>query len=87
MIALSCAEERPEPHRVPGKRIRAAFLAVDNTDRAPYRETTGAQRFDRVEQRTAGGDDVLDETHRLTVRVEAFDPIRRAVVLRRLAHD
>ena len=50
-------------------------------------QTGVAEDFDRLEQRPAGGDDVLHETDELPLLVGAFDPIRRAVLLCRLAHD
>ena len=70
-----------------GERIRSSLFAVDDADRGVHDETDVAQRRDRVEQRAAGCDDVLDEAHALALLVRALEPVRRAVLLCLLADD
>jgi len=69
------------------ERVRTAFLAVDDADGGVHDEAGFAQCVDRLEQRAAGCDDVLDEADSLAVVVHALDALRRAVVLGGLAHD
>ena len=64
-----------------------ALLAVDDAHGRVHDEARVAQRVDRVEERAAGGDDVLDEAHALALLVRPFEPVAGAVFLRRLAHD
>src|SRR5579862_134301 len=84
---LSCPEDGPKTHRTPGQGVRAALFAVDDTDRRLHPEAGIAQGLDRVEERAAGGDDVLDEAHELALLERAFQPVAGAVLLRLLADD
>ena len=69
------------------ERIRSALFAVDDAHGRVHDETDVAQRVDRVEQRAAGRDDVLDEADALALLVRALETVRRAVLLRLLAND
>src|SRR5581483_3888786 len=83
---LSGPEDRPETHRPPGERVRAALLAVDDTRRGLHQQARVTQRRDRLQQGAPGGDDVLDEAHRLPLLERPFETIAGAVLLRLLAH-
>src|SRR3954451_12682958 len=80
-------EERAQLHAGLRQRLRASFLAVDDTGRRAADEAGSADRLDGLEQRTPGGDDVLDEAHPLAPLVDTLEPVRRPVLLRLLAHD
>jgi hypothetical protein len=84
---VSCPEERPEAHGVTRESIRPALLPVDDADSRLHHEARSAERLDRIEQRAAGRDDVLDEADALTLLVRALDALRGAVFLRLLADD
>src|SRR5437588_7249089 len=87
VLDLARTENRAKLHRLPGQSLHPALLAVDHTDRRVHDETGVANRRNGVEERPAGGDHVLDEADELAVLVSAFEAIRGAVLLRRLAHD
>ena len=80
-------ENRSQLHRFAGQSGAAALFAVDDADRRPHRQAGFTQCCDRIEQRSSGGDHVLHEAHALSFFVGAFEAIRGAVLLGRLAHD
>ena len=57
----SCPIERTEAHTLARESVRAALLAVDDAHRCTHDETGLAGGADRLEERAAGRDDVLDE--------------------------
>jgi hypothetical protein len=84
---LARTENRPQAHRVARQSIGSALLAVDDTDGRTHRQTGRAERRNGLQQRPSGRDDVLDQAHAVALVVRAFDPVRGAVFLRRLADD
>src|SRR4051812_10019182 len=70
-----------------GQLVDAALLAVDDADRVRNLQSGSPQRLDRLDRGAARGDDVLDETHALTLAVHALELIGRPVALRLLADD
>src|SRR5579864_1389982 len=84
---LSCPEDRPETHRPPGESVGTALLAVDDAHRGLHLQARVAQRLDRLQQGAAGGDDVLDEAHRLALLERPLEPVAGSVLLRLLAND
>ena len=84
---LGGPEEGPEANGVARELVDAAFFAVDDADRGGYTQSGLANGLHGVDQRAAGGDDVLDQAYGLAFLVHSFEPVRGAVVLRGLAHD
>src|SRR5213078_3970271 len=80
-------KEGSEANGLPRERVRASLLPVDDADGGAAFEAGGADRLDRLEQRAAGGDDVLDQAHTLTLVPVPLDPALAAVALRLLADD
>src|SRR5688572_8439807 len=79
--------ERPQTHAETGESVGPALLAIDHADRISDLETGLTQRADRLEKRTSGGDDVLDQTDELARLERPLDAVGRAVLLRLPAHD
>src|SRR6187402_1543212 len=69
---LACAEERPETHAETGEGVRTTLLTVSGHGLC---------------ERSARGDDVLEEAHQLTRREDPLDAFGRAVFLGFTAHD
>src|SRR4051794_40677741 len=67
--------------------VGSALLAIDHADGRVHDETCATQRLERVEERSAGGHDVLDETDTLPRFVRPFETVAGPVLLRLLAHD
>src|SRR3990172_2692404 len=84
---LARPEERAEPHADARERVGAALLPVDHTDSVPDVEAGTAQSFDRLRERTAGGDDVLHQAHEVPRLERALDAVRGSIVLRLTAND
>src|SRR6186997_3151936 len=81
------AEERTESHAETSERVGTAFLAVDDADGVPDDETLVTDGRHRLRERSAGGDDVLEEAHQLTRCENPLDAFGRAVFLGFTAHD
>src|SRR3954451_11018062 len=84
---IARAEERTEPDGVPREGVGAPLLAVDDTDGRLDDESRAAQLLDGLEERAAGRHHVLDHAHALARLEDAFDALRRSVLLRLSAHD
>src|SRR5918911_4783722 len=84
---LARTENRPETDGVARQRVGAALLAVDHADGSSHQQTRLAERFDALEQRAPGRDDVLDEADAFALVVDALEAVRGRVLLRRLADD
>src|SRR5262245_41541427 len=75
----------PDPDACEG--VHTALLAVDDTDRCPALETRFAKGSNRLRESPAGGDDVLDHTHPLSLLERSLDAVRRPVLLGLVADD
>ena len=71
---LGDPENRAKLHRLAGQSLRAALFAIDHADGRFDDETCFAQGRHGLEQRTSGGDNVLDETDLVAFFVRALDP-------------
>src|SRR6266480_1514859 len=81
------AEQRVKTDAVASKRIDATLLSIDDTDRCPSRQAGRSKGINRLEERPARRDNVLDDADDLAWLVGAFDAVRSPVLLGSLAHD
>jgi len=65
--------------------VRSTLLPVDDAHRRAHDKTRLSSGVDRLEQRAAGRDDVLDEAHGLARLERPFYAVCRPVLLRRVA--
>src|SRR3954469_12808315 len=70
---LARAKERPKTHGMACQSVGSALLAIDDTDGRVHDEACAAQRLERVEERSTGRHDVLDETHAFAVLVRPLE--------------
>jgi hypothetical protein len=84
---VSRAEKRVEADPRPGERVLPALLAIDDADGRVALEAGRPQGVDGLGGRTAGRDDVLDETHPLAREELALELPLGAVALGLLPHD
>src|SRR5215469_2466394 len=82
---LSCPKKGPQTDRVARESVRPALLPVDHTDGRTDDESGLADRRDRLDERTSGGHDVLDQADELALLEGALEPVRGAVRLRLVA--
>src|SRR6266511_768381 len=80
-------KKRLKAYRMTGQSVGSPLLPIDLADRRPHGQARLPECLNRLEQGTAGGNDVLDEAHALAFLVRPFDAIRGAVILRSLADD
>jgi membrane protein len=70
------------------QRVGSALFPVDDAHRRAYDETGVTGCSDRLEEGSAGRDDVFDEAHRLAFFERPLDAVRRPILLRRVTdHD
>ena len=72
---ISCREERPQADAQTGERVHSSLLPIDHADGIPDDETGLAERRDRLGQRAARGDHVLDQADELARLEQALDPV------------
>src|SRR5262245_13343465 len=84
---VSCPEKRPQTHGVAREGVRPALLPVDRTDGRTDDETGLTDSRDRLDERSPGGHDVLDEADELAFLEGSLEPVRSAVALRLVAND
>src|SRR5689334_3591261 len=80
-------ENRNEADALVAEGLGSALLAIDDADGRADDETGRTKRLHRLHERAARRDHVLDEADEIALFVRAFEPVRRAVLLRRLPHD
>ena len=84
---LSCPKKRHKTGSAARQSVGSALLAVEHADRDSALQAGFADGIEGLDDGSAGGDDVLYEAHALPRLEDAFEAVRRAVLLRRLAHD
>src|SRR6188472_1859296 len=84
---VSCSKKRHQTHSAARESVHSALFAIQHADCDSALETGLADGLDRVQQRTAGGDNVLDQADSLTGLEGAFEAVRGSVLLGRGAHD
>src|SRR3954453_17119692 len=84
---VSCPKQGHQTGSFSSQSVRSALLAIDRADRDSALETGLADRVERLDQGAARRDNILDEAYPLALLEHALEPVRRPVVLGRLAHD
>src|SRR6186997_1275968 len=77
---VSCSKKRHQTHSAARESVHSALLAIQHADCDSALETGLADGLDRVQQRTAGGDNVLDQADSLTGLEGAFEAVRGSVL-------
>src|SRR5262245_40358979 len=84
---LSCPKKGHKTGSAARQSVGSALLAIEHADRDPALQTGLADGLERLDQRPAGRDDILDEADALARRERALDAVRCPVPLRLVAHD
>src|SRR3954454_16173410 len=84
---VSCPEKGAETDRVARESVGPALLPIDHTNGGADDEPGLTESRDRLHERSAGGHDVLHQTHELALLEGAFEPVRGAVGLRLVTDD
>src|SRR5438874_8454461 len=84
---VSCPKKGHKTGPAARQSVDSALLAIDHADCDSALETGLPERVERLDGRTAGRDDVLDQAHPLARFEGPFQPIRGPVLLRLVADD